>query len=58
MNKDNLLAQVRKLLPEDLEVKGWEILEGGNNSCCPGDDAGFGYEKAILDVIELITKLP
>jgi hypothetical protein len=37
----------------DSEAFGYELLE---DKCCPGDDAAFGYEKALDHLINHLTK--
>ena len=51
---DEWKNEVKKLLEQDMEAVGWEIFfkeKGGK--CCPGDDYGMVYEKAITDVLSL-----
>jgi hypothetical protein len=53
--------EIDSLMPTSIEAKGHEVLAEGM-SCCPGatyhrlfiDDAGFGYERALLDVKEIM----
>lgn len=53
--REKLVGEIEKLKPEDTEAKGWDIIEEHlGESCCPGDDAGMGYEVAISDIITLI----
>lgn len=49
-----LRERISKLLDvEDTEREGWDMLE--EKSCCPGDDAWTGYEKAVNDILSLFT---
>lgn len=62
--KASTLKEVREVIEslkdeEDTEARGWDLFFHGDNKkvnkhCCPGDDYGVVYEKALTD---LLTKL-
>ena len=42
----------------DSEAFGYELLEDfKKNSCCPGDDATYGFEKACEEILTTLTHL-
>lgn len=45
---------LNELENQDSEAIGWEILEE-SGSCCPGDDCGEGYMRAIKEVREKLN---
>lgn len=53
--RNSLISRIKALIPEDEEAKGWDII-GESSSCCPGDDAGFGYRKALDDVLKIVRE--
>lgn len=40
--------------PEATEADGWEKAK--SETCCPGDDWADGYNRAIEEILSLITK--
>jgi len=52
---EKILKELEKELKVDQEIKGYELLDGGELHCCPGDDCGYGYIKGIEKAIEIIN---
>ncbi len=56
-SQQNLLNAIKEeieSMPDITESEGWEGIK--EQSCCPGDDFADGYNKAMNDIIKIISK--
>ena len=65
--REEVLGEVKKMVKrlkdsDDTESRGWGLFFHGkrgkeNHHCCPGDDYGWVYEKALADLQHHISKM-
>ncbi len=55
--KQLMLDEIERKLGDDMEGVGWDIFFSDFEACCPGDDIGTGYHKALLEMKKFVESL-